>query len=90
VHDQCQRFADYERENFAKSFGEEGCLFKLGCQGPLTRADCNLRLWNSGTNACIRAGAPCIGCAAGSFAAKAGFPLLVQNEERKGKDAGSL
>jgi hydrogenase small subunit len=82
VHDQCPRFADYERENFAKSFGEEGCLFKLGCQGPLTKADCNLRLWNGGSNTCIRAGAPCIGCAGGSFAAKTDFPLYLQNNQR--------
>jgi len=81
VHDQCPRFADYEREKFAQSFTEEGCLFKLGCQGPLTKADCNLRLWNGGNNACIRAGAPCIGCAADSFAAKAEFPLYLQNPE---------
>jgi hydrogenase small subunit len=83
VHDQCPRFADYERENFAKSLGDEGCLFKLGCQGPLTRADCNLRLWNSGANACIRAGAPCVGCASASFAAKRDFPLYLQNNERE-------
>jgi len=87
VHDQCPRFADYERENFAKSFGEDGCLFRLGCQGPLTRADCNLRLWNAGTNTCIRAGAPCIGCAAPSFAGKADFPLLVQNGGTERKEA---
>ena len=27
VHDQCPRFADYEREKFAKTFGDDGCLF---------------------------------------------------------------
>jgi hydrogenase small subunit len=81
VHDQCPRFADYERENFAKAFSEEGCMFKLGCQGPLTKADCNLRLWNGGTNTCIRSGAPCIGCASASFAAKAGFPFYLQQGE---------
>ena len=63
MHDECPRFADYEREKFARKFGDEGCLFKLGCQGPLTLADCNLRQWNGGANSCIRAGAPCIGCA---------------------------
>ena len=71
VHEQCPRFADYEREHFAKTFGEEGCLFRLGCLGPITKADCNLRHFNGGTNACIPAGAPCIGCAGEEFAAKA-------------------
>jgi len=56
-------------------------LFKLGCQGPLTHADCNLRLWNGGTNTCIRAGAPCVGCAAESFAAKANFPFFLHNNQ---------
>ncbi len=80
VHDQCPRFADYERENFAKSFSDEGCLFKLGCQGPITKADCTLRHWNSGTNTCINAGAPCIGCASEHFARKAAFPFYTKGE----------
>ncbi|MEA3417086.1 MAG: hydrogenase small subunit [Thermodesulfobacteriota bacterium] len=75
IHDQCPRFADYERENFAKTFSEDGCLFMLGCLGPLTHADCTLRLWNSGTNSCIKAGAPCIGCASEDFAASASVPF---------------
>jgi hydrogenase small subunit len=75
VHDQCPRFADYEREKFAKTFGDEGCLFKLGCMGPNTHADCTLRQWNGGTNTCIRAGAPCVGCAGKGFAAARAFPM---------------
>lgn len=71
IHDQCPRFADYEREKFAKTFSDDGCLFKLGCLGPITHADCTMRLWNSGINSCIKAGAPCIGCASDQFAAKA-------------------
>ncbi|MGA2500810.1 MAG: hydrogenase small subunit [Tepidisphaeraceae bacterium] len=91
LHDQCPRFADYERENFARKFSDAGCLFKLGCMGPNTHADCTLRNWNSGVNCCIKAGAPCIGCASREFAAKACFPMfrngrsegtsIVQNEQ---------
>jgi hydrogenase small subunit len=80
VHERCPRFADYERENFARRFGEDGCLFKLGCAGPITHADCPTRLWNSGTNFCINAGAPCVGCAGRNFAAQAGYPLLVKSD----------
>jgi len=79
LHEQCPRFADYERENFAKTFGEEGCLFNLGCAGPNTYADCTLRHWNSGVNTCIKAGAPCVGCASEFFAKKASFPLYTKN-----------
>lgn len=78
MHDQCPRFADYERERFAKTFGEEGCLFKLGCLGPLTHTDCALRHWNGGVNSCIRAGAPCIGCGGEQFAAQANLPFITK------------
>ena len=85
MHDQCPRFADYEREHYARAFGEEGCLFKLGCVGPITKTDCNTRPWNGENVSCIRAGAPCVGCGEQSFAAKADFPLLTKNRaaERK-------
>jgi hydrogenase small subunit len=78
LHDMCPRFADYERERFAQSFGEPGCLFKLGCLGPITHADCTVRLWNGGINSCITAGAPCAGCAGPEFAAKTKFPFLTR------------
>jgi hydrogenase small subunit len=78
LHDQCPRFADYERENFARTFGEEGCLFKLGCLGAVTKTDCNLRPWNGGINACIRAGAPCIGCAGESFSVRLDTPFVTK------------
>ena len=80
VHDQCPRFSDYERERFAKTFSDEGCLFKLGCLGPVTHADCALRLWNGGTNYCIKAGAPCIGCASYDFASKTSFPFYTKQD----------
>lgn len=75
IHDQCPRFSDYERERFAKTFSDDGCLFKLGCLGPGTYADCTLRLWNGRTNYCIKAHAPCIGCASEDFASRASFPF---------------
>jgi len=78
VHDQCPRFADYERERFARTFGDEGCLFKLGCLGPITHTDCSVRPWNSGVNSCIRAGAPCIGCGGEQFAARAGMAFITK------------
>lgn len=80
IHDQCPRFADYERERFAENFSEPGCLFKLGCQGPITHADCTTRLWNGGTNTCINAEAPCIGCASEFFAKKVSFPFYRNDQ----------
>lgn len=87
IHDQCPRFADYERERFAKKFGDDGCLFHLGCLGPITHADCTVRYWNNGVNTCIRAGAPCIGCASESFAAKASLPFYPKGLHEKEKEA---
>lgn len=81
IHDQCPRFADYERERFAKDFSEDGCLFKLGCLGPRTYADCTMRFWNGGVNMCIAAGAPCVGCASELFAAKTAFPFYTNHDE---------
>jgi hydrogenase small subunit len=81
VHDQCPRFADYERQKFAKTFSDEGCLFKLGCLGPETYADCTIHKWNSGVSSCINAGAPCIGCANDNFPGKKAFPFYRKGEK---------
>lgn len=79
LHDQCPRFADYERENYAHNLGDPGCLFKLGCLGPTTSADCTVRQWNGGVNSCIKSGAPCIGCASRDFAKRNAFPMLTRD-----------
>ncbi|MBF0119825.1 MAG: hydrogenase small subunit [Desulfobacterales bacterium] len=83
IHEQCPRFSDYEREKFAKTFTDKGCLFRLGCIGPNTYADCTIRYWNSRINSCIPSGAPCIGCASEDFAIKANFPFFRKGEEKK-------
>jgi len=72
VHENCPRRGGYEQGQFIKNFGNEipdieGCLGAKGCRGPVTSADCPHRLWNSGTNFCIAAGAPCAGCVEPGF-----------------------
>ena len=81
IHDRCPRFPEYEKENFAKSFSDDGCLFKLGCLGISTHADCTLRYWNSRINSCIPAGGPCIGCASENFARVTSFPFYRKDEQ---------
>lgn len=71
IHENCPRRAYFEEGKFAKAFGELGCLNELGCKGPVTYADCPLRLWNGGVNWCIGSGSPCIGCV------EPGFPDLL-------------
>ena len=71
IHENCPRRAYFEEGKFAKKFGDPGCLNELGCKGPVTYADCPLRLWNGGVNWCIGSGSPCIGCV------EPGFPDLL-------------
>ncbi|MFH0941425.1 MAG: hydrogenase small subunit [Chloroflexota bacterium] len=67
IHENCPRRAYFDEGKFAKKPGEEGCLYELGCKGPITYADCPLRRWNNGTNWVIGAGAPCNGCTQPEF-----------------------
>lgn len=62
IHDLCQRRQQFEDGIFAAFPGESGCLYKVGCKGPVTYADCPKRQWNHYVNWPVRAGAPCIGC----------------------------
>ncbi|MHB8899262.1 MAG: hydrogenase small subunit [Thermoguttaceae bacterium] len=82
VHDNCPRFHSWQKQQFATKFGEkEGCLFKLGCLGPLSRANCPQTQWNGGVNWCIRAGAPCTACTSVDFAKWRNFPFYRKSEE---------
>jgi len=67
IHENCPRRAYFDEGKFAKKPGEEGCLYELGCKGPITYADCPSRRWNNGTNWVIGAGAPCNGCTQPEF-----------------------
>ncbi|MBN2022149.1 MAG: hydrogenase small subunit [Pirellulales bacterium] len=80
VHDECPRFHYWEKRVFAEKFGDEGCLFKLGCLGPLSHTNCPRSQWNSGANWCIRAGAPCTACTSENFARKRDFPFYRKCE----------
>jgi hydrogenase small subunit len=69
IHENCERRAHFDAGRFALQFGDEGhrkgyCLYKLGCKGPETYANCpavlfgdvGMQSWPVGT------GHPCIGC----------------------------
>jgi hydrogenase small subunit len=69
VHENCERRAHFDAGRFAIEFGDEGhrqgwCLYKLGCKGPETYANCPSILFGdagSGTWP-VGCGHPCIGC----------------------------
>lgn len=62
IHDTCTRRGLFDAGIFAKSFGEEGCMFQIGCKGPITTTECPRRRWNSSVNWPIGNNTNCIGC----------------------------
>jgi len=68
IHDDCPRRAHFDNGRFAQAFGDEGhrngwCLYKLGCKGPQTHANCSLLHFCEVPGAWpIGIGHPCIGC----------------------------
>jgi hydrogenase small subunit len=62
IHDNCPRRGHFDAGRFAKDFSDPGCLYELGCKGPVTHSDCPIRKWNNGVNWVIGSGHPCMGC----------------------------
>lgn len=69
IHENCERRAHFDAGRFAMEFGDVGhrkgyCLYKLGCKGPETYANCPAILF--GDVGCaswpVGTGHPCIGC----------------------------
>ncbi|MHB8170414.1 MAG: hydrogenase small subunit [Thermincolia bacterium] len=68
IHDNCPRRQHFENSIFAKHPGEEGCLYKIGCKGPVTHSDCPTRQWSGEHHSWpVEANTPCIGCTAPEF-----------------------
>ncbi len=68
VHSRCERLSMYERSDFAKKPGDPGCMYFLGCKGPVTHADCPERRWlGQGSGWPVGVNTPCIGCTAPEF-----------------------
>ena len=67
VHDQCGRRRHFDKGEFAKTLTGHGCLYKLGCKGPMSYSDCPTRKYNNGTSWCVQANSPCLACVEPSF-----------------------
>ena len=69
IHENCERRPHFDAGRFATEFGDENhrkgyCLYKLGCKGPETHANCPSILFGdtgSGTWP-VGSGHPCFGC----------------------------
>ncbi len=68
IHEHCPRRAHFDAGRFAEKYGDEGhrlgyCLYKLGCKGPVTHANCSVQHFGEVVDAWpIGIGHPCIGC----------------------------
>ncbi|HTN51815.1 MAG TPA: hydrogenase small subunit [Anaeromyxobacter sp.] len=68
IHEDCPRRPHFDNGRFAQAYGDEGhrngwCLYKLGCKGPQTHANCSLLSFCEVPGAWpIGIGHPCIGC----------------------------
>ncbi len=83
IHDRCPRRAFFDKGIFATKLGENTCMFKLGCRGPVTRVDCPIRKWNDYVNWPIQDDTPCIGCAQFGFPDRM-EPFISYNTTREG------
>jgi hydrogenase small subunit len=68
IHEHCPRRAHFDAGRFATKFGDQGhrlgyCLYKLGCKGPSTHANCSTSHFCEVVDAWpIGLGHPCFGC----------------------------
>lgn len=68
IHSLCQRNHYFNNGIFASQPGEPWCMYKLGCKGPVTYADCPYRQWNGEHLSWpVKANTPCIGCTSPEF-----------------------
>ena len=68
IHEHCPRRAHFDAGRFAERYGDAGhrlgwCLYKLGCKGPSTYANCSVQHFNEVPDCWpIGIGHPCYGC----------------------------
>lgn len=69
IHENCERRAHFDAGRFALQFGDAGhrqgwCLYRLGCKGPETYANCpSILFCDAGSGSWpVGTGHPCIGC----------------------------
>jgi hydrogenase small subunit len=72
IHNECERRPHFEFGEFVQSWGDEGaqkgwCLYKMGCKGPESFANCASQRFAQGTSWPIHAGHGCIGCTMPAF-----------------------
>ena len=72
VHDDCYREECFDDGPFVRAFDDSaarkgGCLYMVGCKGPVTYNACSTIRWNQGVSNPIMSGHGCIGCSEPDF-----------------------
>jgi hydrogenase small subunit len=76
IHEHCPRRAHFDAGRFVQQFGDDGhrqgwCLYKMGCKGPATHANCSVMSFGEVPDAWpIGVGHPCFGCTEDALAFK--------------------
>lgn len=84
IHEHCPRRPHFDAGRFAERFGDEGhrlgyCLYKLGCKGPQTHANCSTQHFGEVSGAWpIGIGHPCFGCTEEKLAFRVALHDTVQ------------
>ncbi|PCI23380.1 MAG: hypothetical protein COB67_12905 [SAR324 cluster bacterium] len=74
ICERCEYRSNFDVGDFVNYFGEkEGCLYLLGCKGPVTKNTCPVDRWNETGNWCVKAGSPCSGCSDPDYPNHAGL-----------------
>ncbi len=67
VHENCDRGGYYESAEFSTAYGQQPCIVKLGCYGPIVNCNVPRRGWVNGVGGCPNVGGICIGCTMPGF-----------------------
>ena len=92
IHEHCPRRAHFDAGRFAERFGDEGhrlgyCLYKLGCKGPSTYANCSTLHFGEVVDSWpIGLGHPCFGCTEQKLAFRVALHDTVDIERPTGPD----
>jgi hydrogenase small subunit len=86
IHEHCERRPHFDAGRFAQTYGDENhaqghCLYKLGCKGPATYANCSVLRFNDVGVWPVSVGHPCIGCTEPDILFKLAIDEKVQIHE---------
>jgi hydrogenase small subunit len=86
IHQHCERRPHFDAGRFASAYGDDDhsqghCLYKLGCKGPVTHANCSVVRFNDVGAWPVSIGHPCIGCTEPDILFKSAISDKVQIHE---------